>query len=227
VGHPGWSTLVEMSPYLCDDEVIGAILRGTPMPLLERIHGIGPRALGAIGDAELPIRELSASALGAARLPKLTGLRALERLSWSRDERDDLRRATTPLAEAPGDIASLGLLDRVRELGLGGYQVGSLVTAPLALFATLPPNIEVLRVSGYDLNHAEVRKGGHLRLSLTAHEVEDAATDLGALAKERIASLTVVFDKRGYFTKKTRPAHADRIRAATRHLPSVTVEANG
>lgn len=219
IGHPGWATVREVRAFDVDSEVFGALLAGAPMPLLRTLGGAGPITLAAIAASDLPLEELEIYTSADAELPRLTGLSGLRTLDWSCSDRASYHWPTRPLGDALDCVTRLGVLERITTLVIGGHAVDAMLSESLALFDRLPHNVETLRVRVVDRGSAEIRRDGSAILQLTAHAVEEAADDIARLAPERVASLQVIFSKKGaYFTKRNRPPLQARMRAATAHL---------
>jgi uncharacterized protein (TIGR02996 family) len=200
VGHPGWSTIRDFSAD--DHPVVGEILTGTRMPLLEEVTRIGPEVLRAIARALLPLRSLQAHLPVEGALPVLEGLPSLRVLSIIMD---------APVAVGIERARALGVLDRIAELAIHARDS---MAAILAAMESLPRTIQRFASGVVKL----AREPSSLELSLSSWHVDEACALLAALPAKRFVRVRVAFVKHGYFTKRERPAQAERIRAATKQF---------
>lgn len=215
IGHPGWATVRHIRLGIVDLPLVGELVRRSRMPLLESLEGVGPRALAALGDAPLPLRRLEVYGAIPKTTPALP-IPGLEELTWFCDRRAaDLPRLT----EAARLVERLGVGGSLRRLVLGGFGFEAHAADTLALLAALPAPLERVEVLGDDVNRVIAERGGKLGWVLNAWSVDACVEELATLPAD--LSVRVAFHASGYFTKKTRPVLAERVRAACARFRAV------
>ncbi|MFO0547954.1 MAG: hypothetical protein U0271_06180 [Polyangiaceae bacterium] len=213
---PGWTTVRRLSLGATDSPIIAELLSAARMPLLEALEGVGPRVLTALGDAERPLRELVVYGAVPEDLPRLR-CPNLSSLTWFADRRAARRmRLETVGASLP---TRLGVAESLRSLILGGFSYEGHAAASLRLFEVLSQSLERLEVLGDDVTRVIVERPRRLTWVLNAWSIDAAETELATLPTN--LELSIEFHPRGYFTKRTRPLFAERIRRAAQRFEKV------
>ena len=219
IGHPGWASLTEVSIFGVDRPIVAELLDCTAMPLLRKVATIGPNTLFAL-KGPLRATELGVMVEGDYEMPNVSAFPHLTHLSWYNEEQEGpLRSPTTAIETTLRQIREVGFLEQVTDLDLQGQRIDSLLFDALRVWPSLPSNIRRFRLCGSDVNYAELTRDNDLVLHLNAHVVEEVAADLRDLQPDAAPKLTVEFDNKGYFTKRSRPRLQQLIRDATAQLP--------
>ncbi len=218
ISHPGWATVCEVRAFGVDAPVLGDLLVNARMPLLTRVGTVGRRVFSRIANTSLNVEHLAVRATGNEPFAVIQGLPRLRSLEWRRSDGHET------LAGVMEMIGGTRALERISELDVCGHVVERPLSDVVDAFERLPSDVDRLVVRGEDFDRTEVRRGGEAVVKVTAHTVDELAEDLLTFDPTRISELTVVFVKRGYFTKRNRPTLAEKIRRATAHFPDCTLE---